>query len=78
MISLSKLDSRGYKYTGQGGANKVSKGILVGYDGGKTCVRCLLLVWSVGPAKSLLRGETAHSSRLESPQTGNELLSITA
>jgi hypothetical protein len=23
---------------------------IFGYDGGKTCVRCLLLVWSVGPA----------------------------
>lgn len=29
LISLSELDSRGYKYTGQGGVIKVSKGILV-------------------------------------------------
>ena len=29
LISLSELDSRGYKYTGQGGVIKVSKDILV-------------------------------------------------
>ena len=29
LISLSTLDSKGYKYTGEGGVLKVSKGVLV-------------------------------------------------
>lgn len=41
LILLSELDSRGYKYTGQGRVIKVSKGILVVIKGLETCINCL-------------------------------------
>ena len=43
LISLSTFNSKGYKYTGEGGALKVSKGALVVMKGHKRTVNLYIL-----------------------------------